>query len=184
MACKCDTDDSVLSTPFGSVAIKHCGLSSNCFGKKETEEKEDDAAMRQINIAIRAELILIEHEMRKQMLSHLKAHGAVMPVLVNRNEAQPGRQLSVRIETSGDLPEQITNSIVKEPEPDSQGPAETEHKHEMSDVLPPGPPRLVRQVAEQNDRFAADPLPVHLRPAPARRLALERAASGTQSIAS
>ena len=97
LACKCDTDDSVLSTPFGSVAIKHCGLSSNCFGKKE-----DDAAMRQINIAIRAELVLIEHEMRQQMLSHLKEHGTVMPVQVGGSGTPPslGRQLSVRIETT------------------------------------------------------------------------------------
>ena len=63
--CLCTADESTLSTAFGSCAIKHCG----CFGSKKEEEDEGMAA---INAAIKIELGVVEHEMRRQMLSGLK----------------------------------------------------------------------------------------------------------------
>ena len=65
----CGSDESTLNTPVGACSIKHCGL--GCWRKKE-EEDEDMAA---INAAIKIELSVVEHEMRRQMLSGLKLHG-------------------------------------------------------------------------------------------------------------
>jgi hypothetical protein len=92
--CLCSTDESTLTTPIGSVAVKHC----DCFGKKEREE---DAAMKQINTAIRAELADIEIRMRTQMLENLRAHGHVMPIHVGEQKPAvlPQRTLSVRVKT-------------------------------------------------------------------------------------
>jgi hypothetical protein len=74
--------------------VKHC----DCFGKKERDE---DAAMKQINTAIRAEMAEVEMRMRTQMLENLRAHGHVMPIHVGEQKPAvlPQRTLSVRVKT-------------------------------------------------------------------------------------
>ena len=74
--CLCNADESVLNTPLGNCSIKHCG----CFGKKEVET---DETIKQINIAIKAELAVIEAEMRKQMLAALSQHAKTEAKLDN-----------------------------------------------------------------------------------------------------
>lgn len=72
--CVCNADESVLNTPLGNCSIKHCG----CWGKKEAEAKkegeQEDEIIKQLNVAIKAELATVELEMRKQMLAALQLH--------------------------------------------------------------------------------------------------------------
>lgn len=119
----------------GKCAIKHCGL---ICGKKEDESPE----LRQINIAIRAELAIIEVRMRTHMLESLRLHGSVLPIQVNQETPVLTRTLTVR----------VTN---EEPKPDSAKLAEKEPTHDSSDANAapphseqkqlPQPPPLVRQ---------------------------------------
>jgi hypothetical protein len=56
----CDTDESSISCPFGSVKIKHCAC--GCF-----KTKEDDEQKRQLEIAIRVKLRAYEFEIRRDI---------------------------------------------------------------------------------------------------------------------
>ncbi len=94
----CGSDESTLNTPIGACSIKHCN--GGCFGKKE-----EDEGMTEINAAIKIELDIVEHEMRRQMLSGLRLHGEVMALhTLSEGMQSPNpearRALSLRLKQS------------------------------------------------------------------------------------
>jgi len=89
-------DDATLATPFGSCGWSKCR--SSCCEEKET----DDPALKQIQVAIRVEMALLEKMILDKMLAGLKKDGevpmlSVLPEGTTEVPETPKKTITIRV---------------------------------------------------------------------------------------